>query len=533
MDTWLETSSRRVFARSAPTGRHRLELHAARGARVAFQVCLHTGDEAPLTQGCAVTAGDLSVRVRLVGSVPMARLTVDVPADEIDSLDFLPGLVPDPLLPGTGLWAGPHQTVAWWVTVDVPVDAKPGPVPVTITWPSSPDIGPSLDVVVHVHRAVLPARTGFPVTHWFSPDALCDHYGVDAFSDGFWRIVEPYLRNLREHGTDVAHVPLFTPPTDGDRGPHQLLDVTRTDDGYTFDWSLVERWIALVRSLGYTYVEWPHLFSPRIPLHPIRIFAGRGETHELLWEKTAESTGPAYREFLGDLLPQLEQFLRRNDLLDVSFFHESDEPIASISLEKYREVRGMLRELAPWMRVMDALSEPVFVTEGLTDIAVPQLNHVRPFADAGIPTWAYFCCSPRGRHVQRLLDTPLHKIRMIGATLHGTGVQGFLHWGYNHWYSLGADVPQLLDPFTESAAGQYPLIPAGDPFVVYPGKRGPIDSIRWEAFAAGLQDLALLRGAGIATDGPEMAEVKDFAEWPRDPQWLDDLHRTALDRLVD
>ena len=39
-----------------------------------------------------------------------------------------------------------------------------------------------------------------------------------------------------------------------------------------------------------------------------------------------------------------------------------------------------------------------------------------PFQDAGIATWAYFCCSPRGRYVQRLLDTPLHKTRMIGAT---------------------------------------------------------------------------------------------------------------------
>ena len=531
MQGWLETSSHRVFPRSRDNGVRRLELHAARGERVAFQVCVHTGDDSPLIEGCDVTVGDLPTQVRLVRTVPMPRINSDVPAEDIDSLEFLPGLVPDPLMPGTGLWAGPHQTLSWWVTVSVPRDAEPGPFSATIALRGSAGELPPLEATVHVHRAVLPDRDDFPVTHWFAPDALCLRYDVAPFSEGFWRIVDPYLRNLVEHGTNVAHVPLFTPPTDGDRGPLQLLEVTKTSDGYTFDWSLVERWVALVRTMGYRYIEWPHLFTPRVPLHPIRVFEGRGETGEPLWDPKIDSMGPEYRSFLGALLPELKRFLDRHDLAAHSFFHESDEPIASISLERYREVRGMLRELAPWMKVMDALSEPVFVQEGLTDIAVPQLDHVRPFADAGIATWAYFCCSPRGRHVQRLLDTPLHKIRMIGATLHGTGVRGFLHWGYNHWYEMGPEVPKLVDPFTELAGGQWPLIPAGDCFVVYPGADGPIDSIRWEAFASGLQDLALLRGAGIDAHGPEMAEVKDFAEFPRDPAWLDGLRGRALEIL--
>ena len=100
----------------------------------------------------------------------------------------------------------------------------------------------------------------------------------------------------------------------------------------------------------------------------------------------------------------------------------------------YARARAMLRDLAPWMRVCDALSEIDFAREGLVDMPIPSIRTTRQFIREGIPCWTYFCCGPRGKYLNRLMDTPLSKIRMSGWLFYRTSVRGFLHWGYNYWY---------------------------------------------------------------------------------------------------
>ena len=63
---------------------------------------------------------------------------------------------------------------------------------------------------------------------------------------------------------------------------------------------------------------------------------------------------------------------------------------------------------------MDAMHEVNYATNGLTDTPIALLPAVPTFLATGLPVWAYFCCQPRGRFVNRLLDTPLAKIRMSG-----------------------------------------------------------------------------------------------------------------------
>ena len=51
--------------------------------------------------------------------------------------------------------------------------------------------------------------------------------------------------------------------------------------------------------------------------------------------------------------------------------------------------------------------------------------------------------------------------------------------------------------------------------MIYPGKDGPIDSIRWEVFAESLQDYAILQTAGIKPDDPLLAPLKSYADFPK------------------
>ncbi|MCW5854144.1 MAG: DUF4091 domain-containing protein, partial [Anaerolineae bacterium] len=141
----------------------------------------------------------------------------------------------------------------------------------------------------------------------------------------------------------------------------------------------------------------------------------------------------------------------------------------------------------------------------------------------------YVCCSPRGRYLNRLLDTPLTKIRLSGWLFYRLGARGFLHWGYNYWYRR--QTTELIDPYTVNDAHAWPGWAAGDPFVVYPGPDGPIDSLRWEVFAASLQDYALLQAAGLAPDVPLLADIHDYAEFPRDADWIEARRSEVLSRL--
>ncbi|HEX2948804.1 MAG TPA: DUF4091 domain-containing protein, partial [Armatimonadota bacterium] len=377
--------------------------------------------------------------------------------------------------------------------------------------------------------AVLPPRKNFPVTHWFYADALLDWYKFPGFTEPFWQMLDAYFADLASHGQDTIYVPVFTPPLDGVKRPTQLLHVRCEGDHYRFDWSLVRRWIATAQAHGLQRFEWTHLFTQWGVEHAIRIYDGHGAEEQLLWPPETGATSSTYRHFLTQFLPEFHQFLCDEGLLESSFFHLSDEPHGEAHLANYRAARSLLRELAPWMRVMDALSEINFAREGLTDIAVPTITNAPAFVQEGFSPWAYFCCGPRGTYLNRLLDTPLQKIRMSGWLFYRTQVHGFLHWGYNYWYQ--SQTRTLIDPFTVTDGLAWPGWAYGDTFVVYPGEHGPIDSLRWEVFAESLQDYALLQATGIAPDDALLADITDFAQFPRDIAWITSRREQLLGQL--
>jgi hypothetical protein len=292
---------------------------------------------------------------------------------------------------------------------------------------------------------------------------------------------------------------------------------------------MVQRWISAAKRHGITRFEWTHLFTQWGAQHAIRIYEGRAETGALLWPPETGATDAPYREFLSQFLPQFEHFLSAEGLAECSFFHLSDEPHGAEHLANYREARDLLSELAPWMQVMDALSEISFAQAGLTDVPIPIIATAPDFVRAGLPAWVYFCCGPRGQYLNRLLDTPLVKVRMSGWLFYRNQARGFLHWGYNYWYKRQTTQP--IDPYSVSDGLSWPDWAYGDPFQVYPGPDGPVDSLRWEIFAESLQDYALLQASGLAPDAPALAEIRDYADFPRDAGWITLRRSELLGRL--
>ncbi|MEV0375531.1 DUF4091 domain-containing protein, partial [Streptomyces sp. NPDC050636] len=281
---------------------------------------------------------------------------------------------------------------------------------------------------------------------------------------------------------------------------------------------------------GIARFEWSHLFTQWGAAHAPRVYEGHGADRRALWDDRTAGTSDIYTRFLSRLLPELERFLAIEGLHERSHFHLSDEPDGDEALTNYRAARELVRRLAPWMRVMDALSDVRFAAEGLIDVPIPIVSTAPDFLVQGHTAWTYFCTEPRGRYVNRLIDTPLPNLRMLGWLLYRTGAKGFLHWGYNYWYRHLTT--ELVDPYRVTDGGGSAL-PSGDAFVVYPGDDGPVDSLRWEVFSESMQDLALLQHSGITTDHPLLAGLRDFADFPRDREWLVRSRRRVLSAVAE
>lgn len=276
------------------------------------------------------------------------------------------------------------------------------------------------------------------------------------------------------------------------------------------------------------WFEWTHLFTPAptSAKYPQRIFERGDRIGAMLWPPELSALSDTYRKFLAQFLPQFKQFLESEKILKRSLFHCADEPDGNEQIADYRKARALLKELAPWMEVMDAMSDTRFATERLSDMPIPSIATAPEFTKANCPAWAYFCCGPRGSFLQRLLDTPLPKMRMAGWLFYKLGAKGFLHWGYNYWFVFCT--AQIGDPFKDPSISAWPWLPIGDAFVVYPGRDGPLDSIRWEVFAESLQDYAMLQCAGIKPDDPLLAELKSYENFPKSAQWL----QAACERVL-
>lgn len=467
------------------------------------------------------------IRIRRVGYVPMLHRNTSAIGDEADGLGMIPGYVPDPLFDEAAMSLPANETHSFWFSVKPVSGVKPGQFAISAVL-SVADQGEQIRTLkTNLHNVVIAKRHDFHVTNWFYNDALLDFHNCKAFDETYWKVLPKYLDNMVAHGQDMVYVPVFTPPLDGVKRPTQLLRVTRKGMGkYKFDWRDVKRYVSLAKKSGIEKFEWSHLFTQWGVKYALRIYNGQGVDEKLLWKPETAATSTTYRSFLSQFLPEFHNFLKSEKLMSSSFFHLSDEPHGDEHRENYRKARELLRELAPWMKVMDALSEIQFAKEGLTDIPVPSISKAINFLDDGIPCWCYYCCGPRGRFVQRLMDTPLAKIRMNGWLFYRWPFQGFLHWGYNYWYQ--SQTRNKIDPFVTQDGLKWPCWAYGDCFMVYPGENGPLDSIRWEVFSESLQDYALLQTLGAERES--LSELHSFEDFPKSAEWINKARKKLFSR---
>ncbi|GIP32191.1 DUF4091 domain-containing protein [Paenibacillus sp. J2TS4] len=468
------------------------------------------------------------VTVRSVGLVPAEMVAYHDHDDYI--LRSTPGLFPDPLyeLPEEGLAGLPGHWRSLWITVDLQGKVKSGIYPIRISFEHSGECLAEGTFELEVIGAELPEQQ-LKYTNWFHTDCLATYYSYPVFSEEHWKVIENFMETAAKHGMNMILTPLFTPPLDtkvGEERPTvQLVDVEKTGDTYRFAFDKLKRWIELSTTHGIRYFEFSHLFTQWGAEHAPKIVATvNGESRRIFgWE--TDAAGDDYRVFLSQFLPELVRFIKDNQLEDRSYFHVSDEPHKK-HLESYQRASDLLKQYLSDFPMIDALSDYDFYEKGYVKNPIPASNHIEPFLDNKVPNlWTYYCCSQYKEVANRFLNMPSARNRILGYQLYKYDIAGFLHWGYNFWYAQYSIKP--IDPYTNTDSNYG--FPAGDAFVVYPGKGGQVvESLRLKVFYDAFQDLRALQLLESLIGKEEVMKLVEdglekemtFREYPRDSDWL-------------
>jgi hypothetical protein len=207
--------------------------------------------------------------------------------------------------------------------------------------------------------------------------------------------------------------------------------------------------------------------------------------------KLVEPTSEDAEQYCSWFLPLLVERLREKGWLERYIQCVGDEPNIK-NFKGWRKIAKLVRKYAPELKIGDAVHTKNLV--GAIDVWVPNLRffpkeyeHYKKRQDSGDELWFYTAVNPQGEYANRFIEQRLIKTRLLHWINFRYGFTGYIRWGYNNWLT---DDPFKKMTIERKSNSKY--LPAGDAWIVYPGKNGPIDSIRHEAMRDGIADYELL-----------------------------------------
>lgn len=512
IDLWVTSPLTNVFRDTPkpPTPSQEIELFSARNETECAQVVLKSSssqkvwlEATPLLHEdgkSSIPAQNISLD--FVGYIHVDKNSTATPPEELARQ--APADFPDPLLEDWETNLSPEENQPFLVKVFIPRNAKPGLYSGKI-FIVTEEGNISIPLRLKVFPATLPDRLPIFVTNWFNTRAIATFHNIPEWSEDFWKILRLYAKEMRRGHQNVVLTPL------------SLINIWREEDGkLTFDFSEFDRWVELFLAEGFERLELSHL--------------GGRTTGE--WEcptftlppRSAidRATGQTIEVPLEEFLPQLQRHLQEKGWLDRTLMHIGDEPIM-VNVASWREQSTFAHRYAPKLKRIDAIHVPATELAGYLEVFVPQLNYLVEWLDTykeiqrkGLELWFYTAWVPQGKFLNRLLDYPLIKSRLLPWCGFLYGVTGWLHWGLNFWTSELKDM------------GFAP----GDNWILYPGKFGPRSSLRWEAMRDGFEDFALLSMLPREKAMPLVQRIiRSATDYTKDPGELESVRRLILEAL--
>ncbi len=469
---------------------------AFKGERISYQIILKTREYNKFELKYKIKTDFNNVIIRKVGYVPSECPVYEQKYDDY-YLTKEPGLFPDVLYPlkdNDTINVYEYTNTTLWITIDIPNEINEGNHSVEIKFYND-DINEKVIFNVEVLKNTLP-KNDLIYSQWFHTDCIASYYDVEVFSKEHWRLIDLFMQTASRTGINLLYTPIITPALDtevgGERPTVQLVDIEYDNGKYIFEYDKLEKWINLAQKNGINNFEMAHLFTQwGAEATPKIVVKQNGkQVKKFGWQTNARSD--EYKEFLRAFIPSLLQEIKKLGIDKNTYFHISDEPSnkRENDFENYNYAKSIVSEYLKDYKIIDALSNVEFYKKGLIKYPIPAINKIEPFLDEDLEErWCYYCCSQAKYVSNRFMAMPSYRTRILGIQLYLYDMIGFLHWGYNFYYSQFSK--EKIDPFKTTDAKQ--AFPSGDAFSVYPGKDGAIESIRSVVFYEGLQDRVMLK----------------------------------------
>ena len=283
-----------------------------------------------------------------------------------------------------------------------------------------------------------------------------------------WRA---YYRNLAEHKVS------------GFGSMPAGAKATLVDGKVSIDWTLFDRAGSyLFDELGLRHTKLP--------------YGKRGGGHRNVYSFLGFEIGtPEFEAAFHDYLVQArEHLLERGWLqnIDCYIFDEPDEE----RIEAIRQTAPIVRRAIPEMRIFPACARNTQPLVGILNAWCPPVAYFgAPLGDftpervaagraRGEVFWWY-------NQEDNAIGCPVVTHRALPWASWQAGLTGYFVWAINYWECKGMRWSTVFD--------------IGEAMALYPGKDGPVDSLRWEQTREGLEDydyLVMLEQAATRGDLP-------------------------------
>lgn len=486
--------------------------------------------------GALICRSELDISFERVEHVPV-RFPCYPSRNDENYLRKTAGLYPDLLVPmdiGEGVQIPCGMLFSIYGTVKVPKNAKAGEYTVEVGFAMEKGYEITEKFTLRIIDAILPKQE-ISVAQWVHYDCIASAHELEIFSEEHWLAIENYLSTAVAHGINTILTPVFTPPLDtavgGERPTVQLVDIEKTENGYIFGFEKFRRFVALCNKLGVEKFEISHLFTQWGAYHAPKIMAKIGGEYARIFGWETDAASEEYIAFLRAFLPALLSQAKALGIEKRLIFHISDEPNKE-QLEQYKLVKGKIADILAGYPIYDALSDFDFYETGAVDNPIPAADHIEAFLNANIENlWTYYCCGQWKDVSNRFISMPLARTRVIGAQFWKYRIAGFLHWGYNFYYTRFSK--RSINPFVITDGDAF--APAGDAYSVYPAPGGkPYRSLRLVAFAEALADMRALSLAealcGRAAVERLVGEIT-FSAYPQSAEYILEL-REAINEMI-
>lgn len=489
--SWGSTDIRYKKEEPAPISKLKkeIELTAWKGERIASQFVIWSNQEMPHLSYSVSKLINKTKKTEIGNEQLLCGFVRYVMTDELnkdrqggcgprpDAAAFDSSLVADPIDHLTKELSLPARTTQGvWIRVWVPQDCQSGIYEGNVIVKSGDKTLGTLDLKINVKNRVLPSPSdwAFHLDLWQNPYAIARYYNVEPWSDAHFNYMRPYMELYRQAGGKVITASIMHKPWNGQTYDYFESMVTwmkKVDGTWTFDYSIFDRWVEFMMSIGitqeincYSMVPWKLSFQ----------YFDQATNHmKFINMKPGDKE---YEDIWVAMLKSFAIHLKEKGWFDITHISMDERPMSVM-----QETLKVIHKADPDFKVSLAGALHEELSDELNDYCVAlrmkySEEMKRKRREEGKVTTFYTSCEEP--HPNTFTFNPPAECEWFGWYAAKENLDGYSRWALNSW---------VIEPLLDS---RFYTWAAGDTYLIYPGAR---TSMRFERLIAGIQAFEKIR----------------------------------------